>query len=360
MKALSHLLNRLKSHDDFTADEFGAAFADILSGAASPAQIGAFLMGLSLRGESAAEITTAARLIADYATPIAAPAGSLDCCGTGGDHSGSLNISTAVAFVVAGCGVPVAKHGNRAASSKSGAADLLEHLGINLSLTPAQCADALREIGFCFLMAPHHHQILKPLAAMRRELGFRTIFNLLGPLLNAAQIEFQLVGVSAREFILPMAQSLKNLGRRAALVVHGVAHGVAHGGVHTVGRENAPSPGLDEVSLAGPTYGAKLENGRITEFELRAEDFALPHYDIQDIRGGDAAYNAAAFMELLGNPEAARPAYRDFVLANAACCLVLSGHSPDLKSAVSEARQALTTGAAHKIFTRYKNFTTKV
>ncbi|MBL8638819.1 MAG: anthranilate phosphoribosyltransferase [Alphaproteobacteria bacterium] len=345
MHSLSHLLALLKSGEDFSPDQFESGFADILSGAASPAQIGALLMGLSMRGESEREITIAARLIAEYAAPIAAPAGSLDCCGTGGDHAGSLNISTAVAFVVAGCGVPVAKHGNRAASSKSGAADLLEYLGVNLSLTPAQCEAALREVGFCFLMAPHHHQILKPLANIRRELGFRTIFNLLGPLLNPAQIEFQLVGVSAREFVLPMAHSLKNLGRRAAWVVYGR------------GGEDAQSPGLDEVSLAGPTYGAKLENGQITDFELRAEDFALPNYEINDIRGGDAAYNAAAFMELLEHPETAQPAYRDFVLANAACCLVLSGHSPDLKTAVAQASQSLTSGAAHRIFIHYKNFT---
>ncbi len=346
MNSLSHLLCHLRSREDFSTDQFESGFADILSGAASPAQIGALLMGLSMRGETESEITIAARLIAEYATPIAAPVGSLDCCGTGGDYAGSLNISTAVAFVVAGCGVPVAKHGNRAASSKSGAADLLEYLGVNLTLPPEQCEAALREVGFCFLMAPHHHQILKPLAAIRRELGFRTIFNLLGPLLNPAQIEFQLVGVSAREFVLPMAHSLRQLGRRAAWVVYGRG-----------GGEDAGSPGLDEVSLAGPTYGAKLENGQITEFELRAENFGLPNYDIEDIRGGDAAYNAAAFMELLEHPETAQPAYRDFVLANAACCLVLSGHSPDLKTAVAQARQALTSGAAYRIFIHYKNFT---
>ncbi|HNQ92191.1 MAG TPA: anthranilate phosphoribosyltransferase, partial [Alphaproteobacteria bacterium] len=201
---IQKLLQTIRSGNTLSEKEMTHFIDSVLDGHATPAQIGAFLMGISQRGETVEEITGAAKILRKRAAAISAPDGVIDCCGTGGDHSNSLNISTAVSFVVAACGIPVAKHGNRAASSKSGAADVLEHLGINLDLTPEQCAQALKDIGFCFLMAPHHHTSLKPLAALRKELGFRTIFNLLGPLANPADTKLQLLGVFDKNFVRPM------------------------------------------------------------------------------------------------------------------------------------------------------------
>lgn len=328
------ILKYLRTGHPLSPDDASHAFACLLDGQATPAQIGAFLMSLSQRGETVDEIVSAARVLRSRAMTITAPSGAVDCCGTGGDHSGSYNISTAVAFVVAACGVPVAKHGNRAASSQSGAADVLECLGVNLDLPAERCEAALRQFNFCFLMAPKFHASLKPLSALRKELGFRTIFNLLGPLANPAGTSCQLMGVFDTAWVRPMAEALQKLGSQSAMVVHG-------------------ADGLDEITLTGPTYCARLQDGVITEFTLSPSDFGLSAINPQDIAGGNAAYNATALRALLnGTPSA----YRDIVLANAAATLDLCGKASSLIEGVALATKAIDTGAALAVLEKYVSF----
>jgi anthranilate phosphoribosyltransferase len=331
---MQRILKKLRNGDVLSSDEAMQAIHDVLNGHTTPAQTGAFLMGLSQRGETVDEIVSAAHVLRQRATTLSAPAGAIDCCGTGGDHSGSYNISTAVAFVVAACDLPVAKHGNRAASSQSGAADVLEQLGVRLTLSAAACEISLQTLGFCFLMAPQFHTALKPLSALRKDLGFRTIFNLLGPLANPANTSRQLLGVFDRHWVRPMAEALQKLGTESALVVHG-------------------SDGLDEITLTGPTYCARLQNGVITEYTLSPTDFGLSLIKTDAIAGGDAATNAAALLQLLnGHPSA----YRDIVLANAAAMLELCGKSNTLKEGVALAAKAIDTGAALKVLENYISF----
>lgn len=315
--------------------EMQTAMTFIMEGGASEVQIENFLTGLSKRGETAAEITGAARVLREKALSVKAPAGAVDCCGTGGDHIGTLNISTAVVFVAAACGVPVAKHGNRAASSKSGAADVLEALGVKLTLSKEQLEEALRRFNFCFLMAPQHHQAMKHVSAVRKKIGKRTIFNLLGPLANPASTQYQLLGVFDAKWILPIAQALKSLGTKAAWVVHG-------------------TDGLDEITLSGATKIAVLENGTITEKTLTPADFGLPVYKTEDFLGGTAQENAAALHGLL---EGRKNAYRDIVLANAAAVLMIAGKAKDLKDGVRLASEAIDSGSALGVLESYAAFT---
>lgn len=332
--SMQRFLKNIREGHLLSRQDATEAISSLLDGNASTAQAGAFLMGLSQRGETVDEIVAAANILRARATTITAPPHSVDCCGTGGDHSHSYNISTAVAFVVAACGVPVAKHGNRAASSQSGAADVLESLGVNLNLSAAQCKTALHQFGFCFLMAPAFHASLKPLAALRKELGFRTIFNLIGPLANPAGTSYQLLGVFDKSWVRPMAEALKELGTVSALVVHG-------------------ADGLDEITLTGDTYCARLQNGQISEFTLTPSDFGLPTISSESIKGGDATTNARALMELLqGKPSS----YRDIVVANAGATLELCGKSSDLKQGVALAQKAIDTGSALKILENYISF----
>lgn len=328
------LLKKIRSGDTLTQEESAQAVTGMISGTATHAQIGAYLMGLAQRGETVDELIGAARVLRDKALTIAAPASAIDCCGTGGDLSGTLNISTAVALVVAACGIPVAKHGNRAASSKSGAADVLEALGVNLDVTPEICEAALEKFNFCFLMAPHHHQALKPLAAIRKELGFRTLFNLMGPLANPAGTKRQLVGVFDRKWVAPLAQVLRELGTEKAWVVHG-------------------SDGLDEITLAGETYCAVLDKGRISERILTPEEFGLPLLAAKDIQGGAAFENAIALKSLL---EGKMSAYRNIVLANAAAVLMIADAAPDLKQGVALAAKAIDDGKALSVLNGYITF----
>lgn len=331
---IQNILKQLRTGASLSSGDATDAIAAILDGQTTPAQTGAFLMSLSQRGETVDEIVSAANILRARATTIHAPQGSVDCCGTGGDHSGSYNISTAVAFVVAACGVPVAKHGNRAASSQSGAADVLETLGLNLDLSPQKCEEALNKFGFCFLMAPKFHGSLKPLSALRKELGFRTIFNLLGPLANPANTQRQLIGVFDKSWVRPMAEALKKLGTQSALVVHG-------------------SDGMDEITLTGPTYCAQLKDDNITELTLSPDDFGLPTIRAEDIHGGDAAINADALMSLLkGTPSA----YRDIVLANASATLVLCCKTSDYKQGVAIAAKAIDTGLALQVLNNVISF----
>ena len=328
-------ISMLTGTHPLTEPEMAAAMTAIMDGKVSDADIAAFLTALAKRDPSADEITGAARVLRQKAQTIKAPAGAVDCCGTGGDGMNTFNISTAVALVAAACGVPVAKHGNRASSSKSGAADVLEALGVNPALPPARAEEALRRFNFAFLMAPQHHHAMKHVAAVRKSLGFRTIFNLLGPLANPAGTKFQLIGVYDRKFLLPVAEALRRLGTERAWVVHG-------------------HDGLDEITVTGPTHVAALENGAETEKTLFPEDFDLPVSKPEDLKGGDAARNAAALRQLLDGKSSA---YRDIVLANTAAVLVIHGKVPGLKTGAKTAADAIDGGRALRVLEDYRTFT---
>lgn len=307
-----------------TGPEAEAAFAALFDGAATPAQIGGLLMALRVRGETVDEIAAAARAMRARMMRITAPDGAMDIVGTGGDGKGTLNISTATAFVVAGAGVPVAKHGNRNLSSKSGAADALVQMGINVMGGPAVAQQALDRAGICFMMAPMHHPAMRHVGPPRAELGTRTVFNLLGPLTNPASVRRQLTGAFAAEWLRPMAEVLRDLGSDGAWLVHG-------------------GDGTDELSIAEDSRVVALKNGRITEFTVRPEDAGLRRHPFADIVGGEPAQNAAAFRALLdGQPGA----YRDAVLLNAAAALVVAERAETLTDGVALARQALDSGAA--------------
>jgi anthranilate phosphoribosyltransferase len=297
-----------------------------MSGNATPSQIGAFLMALRVRGETVAEIAGAARIMRAKAIGVDAPPGTIDTCGTGGDSSGSFNISTASALVVAGCGVPVAKHGNRALSSKSGSADVLRALGVNIDADFAVVRACLWEIGLGFLMAPRHHSATRHVAPARVELGTRTIFNLLGPLSSPAKAPRQLVGVFAPEWVRPMAEVLGRLGLERAWVVHG--------------------SGLDELTTAGVSTVASLEDGKVETFELVAEDVGLPAARLEDLRGGEPEHNARLMRDLLagtGGP------LRDIVLLNSGAALVIAGRAADLTTGIELAARSLDSGAARRV-----------
>jgi len=291
--ALKPVLAKVADGNTLGADEAEAAFDIIMSGDATDAQIGAFLMALRVRGETVDEITGAVRTMRAKALAVKAPDGAIDVVGTGGDGSGTYNISTAAAIVVAACGVPVAKHGNRALSSKSGAADVLAALGVNLDADMALVERSISEAGIGFLMAPRHHSAMKYVGPARVEMGTRTIFNLLGPLSNPAGVKRQFTGVFARDWIEPLANVLKNLGCEAAWVVHG-------------------SDGLDEMTTTGPTYVAELKNGKVKTFEVTPEDAGLPTARPADLKGADAQHNADALTAVLDGAEGA---YRDVVLS---------------------------------------------
>lgn len=322
--------------DPLTEKEATIAIGVIMDGGVPDIDVAEFLTLLAKRGETVAEIVGAAKALRARALGIAAPPGALDCCGTGGDGAHSLNISTAVALVVAGAGVTVAKHGGRAASSRCGAADVLEALGVRLDISKESQEQALREIGFAFLFAPHHHTAMAKVAPVRKALGFRTIFNLIGPLANPAGVRHHLLGVFDSKWCLPMAQALLALGAKAAWVVHGAG-------------------GFDEISLCGPTHMTKIEGQSVVEAVLTPADFGLPSHSKEALIGGDATHNARALLGLL---EGATGAYRDCVLANAAAALVIAGKAPNVVAGVMLATQAIDTGAAHKIFSRYKEIYT--
>lgn len=335
MTSFKHYLNNLEQGFVFTEKDMESAIALIMQGEADEAQMESFLTHLHNRGETAGEIAGAAKAMRAVATPILAPKGTIDCCGTGGDGAGTYNISTAVALVAAACGVPVAKHGNRAASSKSGAADVLEALGVNLNLSRAQLESALRDIGFCFLMAPNHHQAMRHVVPVRRKLAHRTIFNLLGPLANPAGTSRQLIGVYDRQWILPVAQALQKLGTEKAWVVHG-------------------ADGLDEISLSGETHVAALDNGTITEQIVTPDDFGLPAINNNDIHGAGVQENADALLALLNGAD---NAYRSIVLANCAVVLFIADNVASLKLGVKRASDAIDSGKALSVLNRYKDLT---
>ena len=311
-----------------TREEAELAFETLFNGAATPSQIGGLLMALRTRGETVDEIAAAARVMRAKCHAVRAPDGAMDIVGTGGDGKGTLNISTATAFVVAGAGVVVAKHGNRNLSSKSGAADALTQLGVNVMVGPDVVEKALQSVGIAFMMAPMHHPAIRHVMPTRAELGTRTIFNLLGPLTNPAGVKHQLTGAFARRWIRPMAETLLSLGSERAWLVHG-------------------SDGTDEISIAGLTWVAALEGGQVREFELHPEQAGLPVHPFEAVMGGTPEENAAAFRTLLSG---AKGAYRDAVLLNSAAALVISGRAADLKEGVAMGADAIDSGrAAEKV-----------
>ncbi|UYO37936.1 anthranilate phosphoribosyltransferase [Rhodopseudomonas palustris] len=307
-----------------TRDEATDAFDAMMSGDATPSQMGALLMGLRVRGETVDEITGAVTTMRSKMLTVSAPADAVDIVGTGGDGSGSVNVSTCASFVVAGCGVTVAKHGNRALSSKSGAADVLAALGVKIDITPEQVGRCVNEAGIGFMFAPTHHPAMKNVGPTRVELATRTIFNLLGPLSNPAGVKRQMIGVFSRQWVQPLAQVLKNLGAEAVWVVHG-------------------SDGLDEITLSGTTAVAELKNGEITSFEISPEDAGLPRAPADALKGGDAQANAVALRAVL---EGMPGPYRDVALLNAAATLVVAGKAKDLKEGVALGTQSIDSGAA--------------
>ncbi|MBN7786095.1 anthranilate phosphoribosyltransferase [Ponticoccus gilvus] len=305
--------------------EAEAAFGILFEGQATPAQIGGLLMAMRTRGETVDEYAAAADVMRSKCNPVKAPAGAMDIVGTGGDGKGTLNISTATAFAVAGAGVPVAKHGNRNLSSKSGAADALGQMGIQVMVGPDVVEKALAEVGICFMMAPMHHPAMAHVGPVRAELGTRTIFNILGPLTNPAGVKRQLTGAFSRDLIRPMAETLGQLGSERAWLVHG-------------------SDGTDELTITGVSWVAALEeDGMIREVEIHPEDAGLPVHPFEAIVGGTPEENGRAFRALLGGEAGA---YRDAVLLNAAAALVIAGRATDLREGTAKARESIDSGAA--------------
>jgi anthranilate phosphoribosyltransferase len=329
MTDLRPLLAEVAAGRALSESDAEAAFDIIMSGNATPSQMGAFLMGLRVRGETVEEIAGAARIMRAKALAIDAPPGTIDTCGTGGDNSGTFNVSTASALVVAGCGVPVAKHGNRALSSRSGSADVLTALGVNIDAELQVVRRCLWEVGIGFLMAPRHHSATRHVAPTRVELATRTIFNLLGPLSNPANARRQLVGVFAPEWVVPMAEVLGRLGAEHAWVVHG--------------------SGLDELTTAGVSTVAEFKDGRMSSFEIAPEDVGLPRSRLDDLKGGEPAHNAALMRALL---EGERGPLRDIVLLNSAAALLVAGRARQMRAGVDLAAQSLDSGAARRVLER--------
>jgi anthranilate phosphoribosyltransferase len=330
MDAFKPLIGKVATGASLTRAEAEVAFDNMLSGEVTPAQMGAFLMALRVRGESVEEITGAVAAMRGKMLKVTAPADAIDIVGTGGDGSGSYNVSTLAAIIVAACGVPVAKHGNRAASSKSGASDVLGALGVAIGLPPAAVETCLREAGIGFMMAPTHHAAMRHVGPVRVELGTRTIFNILGPLCNPAGVKRQLLGVFSAAWLEPMALVLRNLGSERVWLVHG-------------------SDGLDEMTTTGATAVTALENGMIRSFELTPEDAGLPRAPAADLKGGDAAHNAAALLSVL---EGIKSAYRDIAILNAAASLVVAGKAEGLMEGARLAAEAVDSGRALATLTK--------
>ena len=324
MDDLKSIIAKVATGATLSRDEAAAAFDRMMSGEATPSQLGGLLMALRVRGETIDEITGAVSAMRAKMLRVDAPPEAIDVVGTGGDGSGSVNVSTCAALIVAGAGVPVAKHGNRALSSRSGAADVLAALGVKIDLSPKQVSRCVSEAGIGFMFAPAHHPAMKNVNPTRLELATRTIFNLLGPLSNPAGVVRQMVGVFSRQWVQPLAQVLKNLGSESVWVVHG-------------------SDGLDEITLTGPTFVAALEKGEIRSFEVSPEDVGLKRVAGEALKGGDASANAVALRNVLaGLPSA----YRDVALLNAAAALVVAGRAKNLKEGMSLGTRSLDDGAA--------------
>jgi anthranilate phosphoribosyltransferase len=318
------LLKRIAAGERLDAAQSASAFGAMMSGSVSEMRMAAFLTALAVRGPSVAEIASAARAMRAAMTKVEAPGNAIDVCGTGGDGAGTLNVSTATAFVVAGCGIAVAKHGNRAMSSRTGAADVLEALGVPINLNAEAARRSLMNPGFAFLFAPSYHPAMKNVAPVRRDLGFRTVFNLLGPICNPAGVKRQLIGIFAPEWLEPVAHVLAELGTEKAWIVHG-------------------ADGLDELSTTGPTRVAMLEDGRVTLRDIVPEDAGIERTSLAALKGGTAEDNARAIRELFSG---AKGAFRSIVLLNAAAALIAAGQAANLKDGVAQAAEAIDKGRA--------------
>ena len=324
MVEIKALIGQVASGATLSREMAYEAFDSMMSGEVTPSQIGALLMGLRVRGETVDEITGAVTAMRAKMLIVDAPDNAIDVVGTGGDASGSFNISTCAAFIVAGAGVPVAKHGNRALSSQSGSADVLAALGVKIDIPPESISDCIRVAGIGFMFAPAHHPAMKHVGPTRVELGTRTIFNLLGPLSNPARVTRQMVGVFSRQWVEPLAHVLKNLGSDRAYVVHG-------------------SDGLDEITTAGPTAVAALENGTVRTFEIVPENVGIARVKPEALRGGDAEANAAALRAVL---EGRKSPYRDVAAINAAAALVVAAKAKTLADGMRLAQHAIDSGEA--------------
>lgn len=332
MTTLKPVLARLAQGETLSAEESEAAFSLVMSGEATPAQIAGMLMAMRVRRETVAELTGAVRAMRARMLAVEAPPNAIDVCGTGGDGAGTLNVSTAVTFVLAGAGVPVAKHGNRALSSQTGGADVLAALGIDIDAKPARLAAILQEAGCVFLFAPRHHAALRHAAGPRVELGTRTIFNLLGPLANPARVRRQLTGTFDPTWARPMAETLRQLGTERAWIVHG--------------------QGLDELTVAGENRVVALDGDQMHEFTVAPEDAGLPPSPVSAIKGGDAQHNSAALLGLLQGDHGP---YRDTVLLNSAAGLIVAGKAEALRSGVDLAARVIDDGAAFAALERLRH-----
>lgn len=343
-------LHKVANHcSSLTREEAREVMSEVLRGEATNAQIAALLVALHMKGETVEEIVGFAQAIRNAAVPLQTEDGEaldvsgterdalVDTCGTGGDTSGTFNISTAVALVIAGAGVRVAKHGNRSISSKCGSADVMEALGVRIDLPPARMAACLREIAIVFLFAPALHSAMQYVQAVRRELRLRTVFNLLGPLTNPARASAQVVGVYSADLVEKLAEALSELGLRRALVVHG-------------------RDGLDEITISGPSKVAEVRNGAVRAYEIAPEDFGLPCAPLSEIAGGDAAQNAAIIRAILDGERSCR---RDVVLLNAAAALVAAGHADLIGDAVPLAAYAIDSGHARQRLQLLVEFTNR-
>lgn len=322
MDAFKPLIAKVAAGLPLSGSEAEIAFSQILSGESTPAQTAGFLMALRVRGETVDEVTGAVRAMRAKMLAVPPVAGAIDVVGTGGDASGSWNVSTLAGLIVAACGVPVAKHGNRAASSKSGTADVLQALGVKIGLTPAEVSACIGKTGFAFMLAPAHHPAMRHVAPVRTELGTRTIFNLLGPLSNPAGVKRILLGVFAASWLEPIAETLRDLGTERAWVMHG-------------------SDGLDEITTTGPTSVVELKDGQLRRFEINPEDAGLALADPEALKGGDPGQNAAALTAVV---DGAKNAYRDIAVFNAAAALVVAGKAGDLREGAGMAAAALDAG----------------
>ena len=324
MDGFKPLIAKVATGARLSEDEAREAFDTMLSGEVTPAQMGGFLMALRVRGESVPELVGAVTAMRGRMLRVNAPAHAIDIVGTGGDGHGSYNVSTVASLIVAGCGVPVAKHGNRAASSRSGASDVLTALGVKIGLTPDHVARCVREAGIGFMMAQTHHAAMRHVGAARVELGTRTIFNLLGPLSNPAGVKRQLLGVFSREWLQPLAEVLRTLGAERVWLVHG-------------------SDGLDEITTTGPTSVVALEDGAIRSFEIAPADVGLATARLADLKGGDPDHNARALRDVLDGKSGA---YRDIAIFNAAAALVVAGAAESLADGAVLAAKSIDDGAA--------------
>ena len=332
---IREIIIKLADRVDISADEAAVSMNEIMSGEATTSQIAAFLTALRMKGETLEEITGCARVMRDKADRVHLSKDAIDIVGTGGDGANTFNISTCSAFVVAASGLPVAKHGNRSASSKCGSADVFESLGVNITLTAEQAMECFSETNICFMFAPVYHKSMKYVGAARKEIGLRTIFNFLGPLANPAFAPYQLLGVCDEKLAEPLAGVLQNLGVKGALSVHSHDH-------------------LDEISISAPTTVVELKDGKISKYIIHPEDFGFGKSSIDDIRGGGSAENADIILKIFSGEKGAK---RDIVVMNSGAALYIAGYVKSIKDGIKLAGETIDSGAAMRKLLDYKTAT---